>query len=109
MKPFLLAAVIVIVIMVPSSPKTAHPQEIKLIVRGDDFGMTQGSVIAFEKAFNEGILTCGSLLVQPPWFEAAASLARKNPRWCIGIHLSLEGEWRGYINNRPRRDMECDS
>jgi len=62
--------------------------------------MTQGSVLAFEKGFDEGVLTCGSLLVQPPWFQAAAELARKNPGWCIGIHLSLVGEWRGY-NWRP--------
>jgi len=77
-------------------PMMANAQDIKLIVRGDDFGMTQGSLIAFEKGFNEGILTCGSLLVQPPWFEGAAALARKNPKWCIGIHLSLIGEWIGY-------------
>jgi predicted glycoside hydrolase/deacetylase ChbG (UPF0249 family) len=77
-------------------PMTVNAQDIKLIVRGDDFGMTQGSLIAFEKGFNEGILTCGSLLVQAPWFEGAAALARKNPKWCIGIHLSLVGEWIGY-------------
>jgi hypothetical protein len=77
-------------------PMTANAQDIKLIVRGDDFGMTQGSLIAFEKGFNEGILTCGSLLVQAPWFEGAAALARKNPKWCLGIHLSLIGEWIGY-------------
>ena len=81
-------------------PTISHAQDIRLIVRGDDFGMTQGSVRAFEKAFNEGVLTCGALLVQPPWFGAAAELARKNPRWCIGVHLSLVGEWRGY-NWRP--------
>ena len=81
-------------------PTISQAQDIKLIVRGDDFGMTQGSVLAFERAFNEGILTCGSLLVQPPWFEAAGELTRKNPRWCVGVHLSLVGEWRGY-NWRP--------
>jgi len=77
-------------------PKATSAQEIKLLVRGDDFGMTQGSLVAFERAFNEGVLTCGSLLVQPPWFEGAADLYRKNPGWCIGVHLSLVGEWRGY-------------
>ena len=77
-------------------PEVAFAQDIKLIVRGDDLGMTQGSLAAFEKAFNEGVLTCGSLLVQPPWFEGAVELCRKNPGWCIGVHLSLVGEWRGY-------------
>jgi len=73
-----------------------NTQEIKLIVRGDDFGMTQGSLVAFERGFNEGILTCASLLVQAPWFEAAAALSRKNPQWSVGAHLSLVGDWIGY-------------
>jgi hypothetical protein len=69
---------------------------IQLIVRGDDLGMTQGSITAFERIFNDGILTCGSIQVCAPWFEAAASLAKRNPKWCMGIHLTLIGEWRGY-------------
>lgn len=73
-----------------------HAQDIRLIVRGDDLGMTQGSLIAFEKAFNEGVLTCASIIVPAPWFEGATDLIRKNPNWCIGIHLTLIGEWRGY-------------
>lgn len=81
-------------------PTNSHAQDIRLIVRGDDFGMTQGSILAFEKGFKEGVLTCGSVLVQAPWFEAAAELSRKNPSWCMGVHLSLVAEWRGY-NWRP--------
>ena len=90
--PALLLAMIMILLF----PKVASAQDIKLIVRGDDFGMTQGSVAAFQKGFNEGVLTCGSLLVIAPWFEGAAELRRKNPGWCVGVHLSLIGEWRGY-------------
>jgi hypothetical protein len=75
---------------------TAEAEEIRLMVRGDDLEMTQGSLVAFERAFNEGILTCASILVCAPWFEAAAALGRKNPGWCTGVHLSLVGEWRGY-------------
>ena len=77
-------------------PGVLCAQEIKLIIRGDDFGMTQGSLIAFERAFNEGVLTTGAMVVPGPWFEAAAELARKNPGWCTGVHLCLVGEWRGY-------------
>lgn len=70
--------------------------DIRLIVRGDDMGMTQGSLVAFERALNEGVLTCASIIVPAPWFEGAAELARRNPGWCTGIHLALIGEWRGY-------------
>lgn len=71
-------------------------QEVRLIVRGDDMGMTQGSLEAFEAAFNRGILSCASLIVPGPWFQGAAELCRKNPGWCTGVHLCLVGEWRGY-------------
>jgi predicted glycoside hydrolase/deacetylase ChbG (UPF0249 family) len=71
-------------------------QEVKLIIRGDDLGMTQGSLQAFEAAFNHGVLTCASLIVPGPWFEGAAELCRKNPSWCTGVHLCLVGEWRGF-------------
>jgi hypothetical protein len=77
-------------------PLTTDAQEVQLIVRGDDLGMTQGSLVGVEKAMNEGVLTCTSMIVPGPWFEAAAELARRNPGWCTGIHLCLVGEWRGY-------------
>lgn len=68
----------------------------RLIIRGDDLGMTQGSLVAFERAFNEGLLTAASLIVPGPWFEGAAQLSARNPGWCTGIHLCLVGEWRGF-------------
>ncbi len=74
----------------------AKAQEIRLIVRGDDFGMTEGNLEAIEKAMNEGVMTATSMIVSAPWFEGAADLARRNPGWCTGIHLCLVGEWRGY-------------
>lgn len=70
--------------------------DIRLIVRGDDFGMTQGSIAAFQRAFNQGVLTCAGIQVTAPWFEAAAALSRENPNWCLGVHLTIIGEWRGY-------------
>ena len=70
--------------------------EIWLIVRGDDMGMTQGSLEAFEQAFNHGVLTSGAIQVCAPWFEMAAELCKKNPGWCVGVHLAIIGEWRGY-------------
>ena len=75
---------------------TAAGDEIRLIVRGDDMGMTYGSLEAFEQGFNHGVLTVGAMQVPAPWFEAAATLCKKNPGWCVGVHLALIGEWQGY-------------
>jgi predicted glycoside hydrolase/deacetylase ChbG (UPF0249 family) len=78
----------------PSIELTKEP--IQLIVRGDDLGMTHACNMAVKKAFEEGILTCSSILVPAPWFEMAARMCRENPDWCIGVHLTLNGEWRDY-------------
>ncbi len=91
----LYTAVLVCVVLLATSGM-GNAQDIKIIIRGDDMGMTQGSLAAFEKAFNMGVMTCGSIIVPAPWFEGAAELCRKNPGWCTGVHLCLVGEWRGY-------------
>ena len=89
-------SVFIICVIFLGKPGITSAQDIKLIIRGDDMGMTQGSLVAFEKAFNNGVLTCGAIQAPAPWFEAAAELCRKNPGWCVGVHLCLIGEWRGY-------------
>lgn len=95
-----LSRIIIIVYLInlltPGILNAQEQNEIQLIIRGDDLGMTQGSLEAFETAFNEGVLTCAGIQVPAPWFEGAAELCRKNPGWCIGVHLTLCGEWRGY-------------
>lgn len=69
---------------------------VELIVRGDDMGMTQAANEAFELAFNQGILTCGGLIVPSPWFEEAARRCRENLQWSIGVHLCVNAEWKDY-------------
>lgn len=78
-----------------TSLKTAG-EPARLIVRGDDMGMTHACNLAMEKGFREGILTSASLIVPSPWFEEAARMCRENPEWCIGVHLTLNSEWRDY-------------
>ncbi len=78
----------------PSIEKTTAPVE--LIVRGDDMGMTHTCNLAVKKNFQEGILTCASIIVPSPWFEEAARMCREHPEWCIGVHLTLNSEWRDY-------------
>jgi len=92
---FEIAFVLLCIIMIVM-PGVADAEDIRLIIRGDDMGMTQGSLVAFERALNEGVLTCASIQAVAPWFEGAAELCMKNPGWCTGVHLTLVGEWRGY-------------
>lgn len=71
-------------------------QEIRLIVRADDFGMTHSCNTAVARAFESGILTCAAIQAPAPWAAEAAALCREHPAWCIGAHLTTLGEWVGY-------------
>ena len=70
--------------------------EIRLIVQADDFGMTHGCNLAVEDCYQNGILTCTSLMAPAPWAEEAAGIARANPGLCVGAHLTTLCEWRNY-------------
>lgn len=80
---------------------------IRLIVRGDDFGLSHAHNIGIEKCVREGILTCVSLMAcateaVPPrpdheWAlglgggaEEALEICRRHPEFDVGAHLTLD-------------------
>lgn len=63
---------------------TGYP---RLIVNGDDFGISEETNEAIIRAFREGALTSCSLMVSGKAFEHAVQLARDNDRLSVGIHL----------------------
>src|SRR5580765_3973284 len=64
----------------------------RLIVTGDDFGLSAGVNQGIASAHEQGILTSASLMVRWPAAEAAASYARSHPALSVGLHLDL-AEW----------------
>ena len=62
-------------------------KRIRLIVNGDDFGLSEPVNEGIIRAFKEGVLTSCSLMVTGDAFDQAVALARENPRLAVGIHL----------------------
>ena len=62
-------------------------KRIRLIVNGDDFGLSEQVNEGIIRAFKEGVLTSCSLMVTGDAFDQAVALARENPRLAVGIHL----------------------
>ena len=69
-----------------------------LIVNADDFGASHGINRGIVEAHQRGILTSTSLLIDTPWSQEAASLARTAPDLSVGLHVHLRTtrrEWDG--------------
>lgn len=61
----------------------------KLVVNGDDFGLTKGVTYGILEAHEKGILTSTTALTNSKWFSFAMDEAKKYPSLGIGVHLNL--------------------
>lgn len=61
----------------------------QLIITSDDFGLSKGVNKAVEKAWQEGLLTCASIMPGGAAFKDAVAIARRNPGLQVGLHLTL--------------------
>jgi len=61
----------------------------KLIVNADDYGMTEANTISTILCHIDGILTSTTMMVNMPFAEYGAKLAKDYPTLGIGIHLVL--------------------
>ena len=61
----------------------------RVIVTGDDFGLSLGINEAIEEAHRQGILTTASLMVGAPSAKDAVERAKRLPSLRVGLHLVL--------------------
>lgn len=63
-----------------------------LIVNADDFGYSRGINRGVAEAFDRGIVTSTSLMVDAPQAAEAAALARARPGLSLGLHVNFTNE-----------------
>ncbi|MGN6679839.1 MAG: ChbG/HpnK family deacetylase, partial [Streptosporangiaceae bacterium] len=76
--------------------------QVRLVVRGDDFGMCHAVNEGIKRAFTDGIVTTSSTMAPCPWFGEAAKIA-KELGIPLGAHQTLTCEW-DYFRWRPLTD-----
>lgn len=64
-----------------------------LITHIDDIGFSHASNVASFECLDLGAATCGSILVNAPWFMEAVDYCRNNPAYDVGVHLTFTCEY----------------
>jgi len=76
----------------------------------DDIGFSHASNVASFECLDFGVASCGSVLVPAPWFLETASICKKNPKYDIGVHITLTCEydlyrWRALSSIDPKTGL----
>lgn len=68
----------------------------RLIIRTDDIGFCHGVNMAFKRIAEQGMVTAASVIVNTPWLDEAVEILKQHPEISVGIHLTLNSEWKEY-------------
>jgi predicted glycoside hydrolase/deacetylase ChbG (UPF0249 family) len=80
-----------------TAEKLGYPADTKLlIIHADDMGMSHSTNVAVMKAFDDHAITSGSVMVPCPWFGEIAAWVKDHPGLDVGIHFTLNAEWKNY-------------
>jgi predicted glycoside hydrolase/deacetylase ChbG (UPF0249 family) len=79
-----------------ASRRAAGPEQTYLIVRTDDAGMSHSVNMALEKLIASGLPVSVSVMFPTPWYQETVEILKKHPEVSVGIHLTLNSEWKNY-------------
>jgi len=67
-----------------------------VMLRLDDLGMCHTVNLAAQRVIEAGIPFSASVMFACPWYQEAVELLRNAPHVSVGIHLTLNAEWKNY-------------
>lgn len=67
-----------------------------LLIRIDDLGMSHSVNMAAKEFFRTGIPVSVSVMFTCPWYQEAVEILQQYPDVAVGIHLTLNSEWKYY-------------
>ncbi len=70
--------------------------DIYYLIRCDDMGMCHALNMAIKQVIESGIPMSTSVMFACPWYQEAVEILKKHPEVGVGIHLTLNAEWKNY-------------
>ena len=67
-----------------------------LLIRCDDLGMSHAVNMAFKELMESGVKFSASVMFPCAWYQEAVEILKQHPEIPVGIHLTLNAEWKNY-------------
>lgn len=67
-----------------------------LLIRCDDIGMSHSVNLAAKELIESGLKFSASVMVPCGWFDEAVSILKDAENASVGVHLTLNSEWKNY-------------
>lgn len=67
-----------------------------LLIRCDDIGMCHSVNVAMEELIETGLKFSASVMFVCPWHQEAVEILKEHPEISVGVHLTLNSEWKNY-------------
>src|SRR5258708_4094602 len=91
------AALLLLAVSSAPAPLLAQrPAAAEILLRLDDVGMNHSVNSAIARVAESGIPFSASVMFACPWYQEAVEILRKHPQVAVGVHLTLNSEWRNY-------------
>ena len=79
-----------------ADPRPGAADPAYLLIRSDDAGMTHAVNAANRRLFESGLPVSVSIMFPTPWWQETVEILRAHPDVSVGIHLTLNSEWKNY-------------
>jgi len=78
------------------SGRVPAPEPVYLLIRSDDAGMTHSVNMALQRLMDTGLPVSVSVMFACPWYQETVEILKRHPAVAVGIHLTLNSEWKNY-------------
>ncbi len=79
-----------------ATQRAASSDPIYLIIRTDDVGMSHSVNMGVQRLLDTGLPVSVSVMFACPWYQEAVEILKRHPDVSVGIHLTLNSEWKYY-------------
>jgi hypothetical protein len=86
---------IVFIVTATSFSQTENKSK-TLLIRCDDLGMSHSVNMAFKELMESGLKFSASVMFPCSWYQEAVEILKQHPKITVGIHLTLNAEWKNY-------------